>query len=230
MFTGLVEGLGSVRAIEPRGEGLRIAVRAAGLMPGMEPGDSVSVNGCCLTAVRLSPDGFEADVVPETVHRTTIGRLAPGDAVNLERSLRLDQRLGGHLVQGHVDGVGEVVSVRDEGDGRRVGFRVPAELGRFVAEKGAIAVDGVSLTVAGCSDDRFEVAYVPHTLEITLAGRYTPGTVVNVEVDLLARYVARWLESAPTARGAATATPTARDAATTPATPGASTPSPGGAT
>mgnify|MGYP003693629143 CR=1 FL=1 len=125
--------------------------------------------------------------------------MACGDRVNLERSLRLDQRLGGHLVQGHVDGVGEVASVAAEGEGRRIAFELPAPLARFVAEKGSLAIDGVSLTVAACDGARCEIAYVPHTLRVTVAGDYVPGGRVNLEVDLVARYIARLLETAPAA-------------------------------
>ncbi len=196
MFTGLVERTGTVAAVTPREGGLRLEVRAPGWQDELRVGDSVAVNGCCLTVVGVAREGFAFDVVPESVQRTVLGLLAPGDAVNLERPLRLADRLGGHLVQGHVDGVGRVLEVRAEGEGRRIAFEVPAPLARFVAEKGSIALDGVSLTVAACDGARCEVAFIPHTLEVTVAGRYAPGTRVNVEVDLMARYAARLIAAA----------------------------------
>jgi riboflavin synthase len=196
MFTGLVERVGSVASIEPRGEGLRLSIATPGWASEIAIGDSIAVNGCCLTAVEAREERFASDVVPETARRTALGQLRPGDAVNLERALRLDQRLGGHVVQGHVDGLGHVVSVRPEQPGKRIEFEAPEALARFVAEKGSIAIDGVSLTVAACAGSRFEVAFVPHTLAATVAGRYAAGSAVHLEVDVLARYVARWLETA----------------------------------
>ncbi len=190
MFTGLVEALGTLRGAEPRGDGARLTIGAGGL-EGIAIGDSVAVNGCCLTAVAVGAGTLAVDAVPETLRRTTLGALAAGAPVNLERSLRLDARLGGHLVQGHVDGVGQVVEVRAEGEGRRIGFEVPDALARFVAEKGSIAIDGVSLTVAAVRGARCEVAFIPHTLAATIAGSYAPGDRVNIEVDVIARYVAR---------------------------------------
>ncbi len=196
MFTGLVECLGVVAAITPREGGLRFRVTTPAWESPAAIGDSIAVNGCCLTVVELYPDGVAFDVVPESVRRTMLGDLAPGDPVNLERSLRLDQRLGGHLVQGHVDGVGRVVEVRPEGDGRRITLEVPGGIAKFVAEKGSLAIDGISLTVAACAGNRCEVAFIPHTLEVTVAGRYAPGTRVNVEADLMARYAARLIAAA----------------------------------
>jgi riboflavin synthase len=196
MFTGLVERTGVVAAVTPREDGLRFRIAAPGWESETAIGDSIAVNGCCLTVVERSADGLGFDVVPESVRRTMLGSLAPGDPVNLERSLRLDQRLGGHLVQGHVDGIGRVLEVRPEGEGRRIGFEVPGPIARFVAEKGSVAIDGVSLTVAACAGTRCEIAFIPHTLEVTVAGRYAPGTRVNIEADLMARYAARLIEAA----------------------------------
>jgi len=195
MFTGIVERMGTVAAVAPRDGGLRLALEAPGWTD-TAPGDSIAVNGCCLTVVDCNRAGFAFDVVPESVRRTVLGELAPGDRVNLERPVRLDHRLGGHLVQGHVDGIGTVVEVAPEGEGRRIAIEVPESIARFVAEKGSIAIDGASLTVAACAGRRCEVAYIPHTLEVTVAGRYAPGTHVNVEADLMARYAARLLETA----------------------------------
>jgi riboflavin synthase len=194
MFTGLVEEVGHIARIEAGDTGRRVWIGARSVLEGARVGDSVAVSGCCLTVVELEPDCFAADVVPETLSRTTLGRLLEGDRVNLERSLRLDQRLGGHLVQGHVDGVGRVERMTQEGEGRRLVLDLPQELTRYVAEKGSIAVDGVSLTVAACRGTRCEIALIPHTLQVTVASAYEAGTVVNLEVDLLARYVARLLD------------------------------------
>jgi riboflavin synthase len=198
MFTGLVEEVGQVLRVEPAANGRRLWIGGRVAIADARIGDSIAVSGCCLTAVEIGDSGFAVDAVPETIARTTLGRWQPGQRVNLERALRLDQRLGGHLVQGHVDGVGEVVAVRDEGEGTRVTFAVPDPLARFVAEKGSIAIDGTSLTVAGGNGTHCEVVLVPHTLRATIAGDYRPGTAVNVEVDLVARYLARLLEAAVT--------------------------------
>lgn len=196
MFTGLVERTGVVTSITPRDGGVRLALSVPGWEGVMGPGDSLALNGCCLTVTDVTAEAIAFDVVPESVRRTMLGGLKPGDALNLERPLKLDQRLGGHLVQGHVDGVGRVLEVKSEGEGRRIAFELPLAVTRFVAEKGSIAIDGVSLTVAALHGTRCEVAFIPHTLEHTVAGRYTPGIRVNVEADLMARYAARLLEAA----------------------------------
>ena len=194
MFTGLVEEQGRVHAAEERPDGRRLWISAVLVLSDAKVGDSIACSGCCLTAVAVEPARFAVEAVPETLRRTTLGGWRIGSAVNLERSLRLGDRLGGHLVQGHVDGVGEVLAVRPEGYGRRVTLALPAELLRYVALKGSLCVDGVSLTVAGLTDSGCEIAYIPHTLAATSAGDYAPGTRVNLEVDLLARYLARLLE------------------------------------
>jgi len=196
VFTGLVEELGSVQVAEPRPEGRRFWIGAARVMDGMQVGDSIACSGCCLTAVAVEPGRFAVEAVPETLRCTTLGDWDAGTAVNLERSLRFGDRLGGHLMQGHVDATGTVLAVAPEGDGRRVTIELPPELRRFVAWKGSLAVDGVSLTVAGLADSACEIAYIPHTLAVTSAGRYAAGTRVNLEVDLLARYLARMLDTA----------------------------------
>ena len=195
MFTGLVEELGRVLEVEERSDGRRMWIAASLVMSDMQLGDSIACSGCCLTAVAVEAARFAVEAVPETLRCTTLGAWRPGTPVNLERSLCLADRLGGHLVQGHVDAVGEVVGVRREGDGCRVTLALPRELLRFVALKGSLSVDGVSLTVAGLTDSGAEIAYIPHTLAVTTAGDYAAGTRVNLEVDLLARYLARMLES-----------------------------------
>jgi len=194
VFTGLVEEQGRVDAVEERPAGRRLWIAAARVLEDANIGDSIACSGCCLTAVAVEPGRFAVEVVPETLRRTTLGQWRAGTPVNLERSLRLSGRLGGHLVQGHVDGVGEVLSREPEGDGARVSLSLPPDLERFVALKGSLAVDGVSLTVAGLTDAVAEIAYIPHTLAVTSAGTYAPGARVNLEVDLLARYLARMLE------------------------------------
>ncbi len=189
MFTGIVEVVG--RVVEWRTG--HLGVHQPELVGGLGVGGSVAVNGVCLTVVAVEGGAFFADVVPETRSRTNLGRLRPGDAVNLERPLTLGRGLDGHLVQGHVDGTARVLRVRPVELGREITFTLPAELAPFVAEKGSITVDGISLTVAGVDDTgpSFSVALIPHTLAVTVAGSYVPGTLVNVEVDVVARYVAR---------------------------------------
>lgn len=197
MFTGIIETLGAVARIDERPDGRRFwmsAPHAPEFVRSLGIGDSVAHCGCCLTVVEVSGETYAVEAVPETLRLTTLGEWRVGDPVNLERSLALGERLGGHLVQGHVDDVGEVTAVRAEGDGRRVVFRLPEALRRFVAHKGSLAVDGASLTVAALTTDGCEIAYIPHTLAVTTAGRYEPGRRVNLEVDLLARYMARLLE------------------------------------
>ncbi len=194
MFTGIVEELGRVAAVETRPDGRRFWIEAPLVAADAAVGDSIACCGCCLTVVAREGARFAVEAVPETLRRTTLGDWREGDGVNLERSLKLEQRLGGHLVQGHVDATGAVTSVRPEGDGRRVAIALPAELRRFVPLKGSLAVDGVSLTVAALTDEGCEIAYIPHTLAVTTAGGYAAGRRVNLEVDLLARYLARLLE------------------------------------
>ncbi|HZJ27117.1 MAG TPA: riboflavin synthase [Acidimicrobiia bacterium] len=194
MFTGIVEELGTVRRVEPHDGGSRLELGADAVLKDIEVGASIAVNGCCLTVVGFGPDWWAADAIVETLDRTSLGRLEIGDSVNLERPLRMADRLGGHIVQGHVDGLGTVTDRAPLGDGStRVDIKTPADLTRYIVEKGSITVDGVSLTVADVRDDGFAVALIPHTQNITTLGRLAPGDVVNLEVDVLAKYVERLL-------------------------------------
>jgi riboflavin synthase len=190
MFTGLIADLGTVEAVQETEHGMRLRVSSA-LAGELGEGDSVAVNGVCLTAAQVDGAAFVANVVHETLRRSSIAAIAPGDAVNLELPVRATDRLGGHLVQGHVDGIGTVSDMRDEGFSRLVTIVVPDELERYVVEKGSVAVDGISLTVASLDGARLQVALIPETLERTTLGRAQPGTPVNLEVDVLAKYVER---------------------------------------
>jgi riboflavin synthase len=199
MFTGLVQGMGQVERIAERDGELRVRVTGA-VLEGLARGESIAVDGVCLTAVETGEGYFEAIVAPETVRRTTLARRAAGDAVNLERSLRLGDRLGGHLVQGHVDGIGSIRSVEREGSGARLRIVPPPGLSPFIVMKGSIAVDGVSLTVAARDAEWFEVALIPETMAVTVLGRRRAADAVNLEVDLIGRYVVQSLidgESGP---------------------------------
>jgi riboflavin synthase len=193
VFTGIVQGDGCVTAIAPGDGGVRLAVRAP--FTALELGESVSVNGACLTVAVLEPNGFAADLSRETLERTSLGSLVPGSRVNLERALRLADRLGGHLVSGHVDGLARVAAVEAVGETRRVWFECPRALLRYIAEKGSVALDGVSLTVNAVSGDGFSVMLIPHTLSVTTLGDLSLGRALNLEVDQVARYVARFLEA-----------------------------------
>lgn len=195
MFTGIVQGVGSVRAVEPRGGDVTLWIDTGSVpLSDIQIGGSIAVSGACLTAVQLEPRAFAADVSRETLSLTTAGDWSVGTRVNLEKALTAGQSLGGHYVTGHVDGVGRVVSRHDDARSVRVEFEVPEELARYVARKGSICVDGVSLTVNGVSGRRFDVNLVPHTLELTVLGGYQPGTRVNLEVDIIARYLERLLQ------------------------------------
>ena len=195
MFTGIVQAVGEVRALERRGDGARARIATpAGFLDGVAVGDSVAVSGVCLTAVAVEPAAFEADLSGETLARTTLGALAPGARVNLEKALTLSTPLGGHLVTGHVDGVATVTAREAGGGAVRMAFAIPRALARYVARKGSVCVDGVSLTVNAVTEEGFEVALVPHTLAVTTLGALRPGARVNLEVDIVARYLERLLE------------------------------------
>lgn len=194
MFTGIIEAVGTVRAIEPRGGDVRLSIATGKLdLSDVKLGDSIATNGVCLTAVVLPGDGFAADVSTETLTRSTLKALKVGDRVNLEKALMPQSRLGGHIVSGHVDGIGEVVS-RDV-SARAVLFRIkaPDELAKYIAEKGSITTDGISLTVNGLRGAEFDLTIVPHTVQETNIAGWQPGTKVNLEVDVIARYLERLL-------------------------------------
>jgi len=192
MFTGIIRATGTLAGLAERGGDRRLSIDSRGLpWSSYSVGDSIAVNGVCLTAVELRDDGFDADVSRETLSVTTLGTLATGSPVNLEPALALGERLGGHLVSGHVDGLGTVTERRQDGRAWRFGFEVPAELSRYVARKGSVAIDGVSLTINEVSGNRFGVSIIPHTLDETIFGHYRVGTRVNVEVDMMARYLER---------------------------------------
>jgi len=189
VFTGLVAQKGTITAVEQEDEGVRLVVSAQGLAGELAEGDSVAVNGVCLTATRVERAAFAADVMAETLRRSSLGPAEQGDEVNLELPLRATDRLGGHVVQGHVDGVGEVEDLSDEGFARIVRITAAPDVLRYVVRKGSIAVDGVSLTVAAVDGESFSVSLIPETLERTTLGALKPGRTVNLEVDVLAKYV-----------------------------------------
>ncbi len=194
MFTGIIEEVGAIEEVRGDQRHRRLHIRATETLHDLAIGSSIAVDGVCLTVVEKADESFAVDIVAETLARTTLGTRDVGDRVNLERPLQASGRLDGHIVQGHVDGVGEVAAVFTEGEGRRVRIRPPTHLLRYLVEKGSVTVDGVSLTVAAIGDDSFEVALIPHTLAVTTLGDRTAGEGVNLEVDILAKYVERMLE------------------------------------
>jgi riboflavin synthase len=191
MFTGIIEELGTITALDVQDAGARLAISAAVVTSDLTDGDSVAVNGVCLTALEVGKGFFSADVSPETLNRTTLGGLQPGSRVNLERAVTLATRLGGHLVQGHVDGRGEFISANSEGDfwTIRVGF--PVNLSKYLVHKGSVAVEGISLTIASLADTYFEIAVIPKTWEVTNLSTLKAGDPVNLEADMIAKYVER---------------------------------------
>ncbi len=194
MFTGIIETMGKVTAIDHRGDDIALTVHSTVLdFSDVNQGDSIAVNGVCLTTVTVSEQQFSADVSVETLARTTFRDLKVGTVVNLEKALTLQSRLGGHLVSGHIDGVGEVLSLQDDGRSVRFRIRAPKGLAKYIAEKGSICIEGISLTVNAVDDSEFEVNIVPHTMEETTMHYFKTGTRVNLEVDLLARYLERLL-------------------------------------
>jgi riboflavin synthase len=189
MFTGIVEEVGTLRAVRPGAQSVALDIAANVVTGDAAVGDSVLTDGVCLTVTSLREGGFTADAMPETVRRTTLAERRPGDGLNLERAMTLSSRLGGHLVAGHVDGVGVVTSVKPEDNALVVEFEVPAEVASVTVDQGSVAVDGVSLTVVGVSGARVRVSLIPHTAAVTTLGRLSPATRVNIEVDMIAKYV-----------------------------------------
>ena len=193
MFTGLIEGTGKLKTIEPRGKDMRLSIHASFDLEGFQTGESVAVDGVCLTVVSWQARTFTVDVSQETLSRSTLGQRSVGDEVNLERALRLGDRLGGHLVNGHVDGRARVMARKQRGDSLVLTFEVVAELGRYIIEKGSVAVNGVSLTVNRCDEQSFDVNIVPHTAQWTTIGNWRVGDEVNIEVDIIGKYVERFV-------------------------------------
>src|SRR5262245_47053720 len=203
MFTGIIEELGRVRTVERRGEDARIVIAAHTVTDGSSNGDSIAVNGVCLTALDVKPDSFTADVSKETLFRSTLGSLKEGSPVNLERAVTPSTRLGGHIVQGHVDARGKFLGSENHGDSWTFRFAYPKEIGRYLVFKGSVSVEGISLTIASLTEELFETAVIPRTFEVTNFSQLQPGDEVNLEADVIAKYVERILtnqtQSGPTA-------------------------------
>ena len=193
MFTGIIEELGTIAAVEEQGDAIRLTVRASTVLEGTGLGDSIAVNGCCLTVVTSDDDTWTADVMQETLDKTSLLGVKPGDPVNLERAVTVEKRLGGHIVQGHVDGVGEVLRREPSEHWELVEISMPAEFGRYLVDKGSVTVDGVSLTVVEAKDDSFTVSLIPETLARTTLGSRQPGDRVNLEFDVIAKHVEKLL-------------------------------------
>ena len=206
MFTGIIEELGRVRAVEKRGEDARIVIEARTVTESSQDGDSISVNGVCLTALDMQPDSFAADVSKETLFRSTLGNLKEGSPVNLERAVTPATRLGGHIVQGHVDARGKFLGAEDHGESWTFRIAYPKEIARYLVFKGSVAVEGISLTIANLTDDYFEIAVIPKTWEVTNFSKLKPGDAVNLEADIIAKYVERILRSSETENRSAAST------------------------
>src|SRR5574341_2220624 len=202
MFTGIIEELGRVREVELRGEDARIVIEARLVTEGSHDGDSISVNGVCLTALEVKPDSFAADVSKETLFRSTLGSLQSGSPVNLERAVTAATRLGGHIVQGHVDARGRFLASENHGDSWTFRFAYPQQIARYLVLKGSVAVEGISLTIANLTDEYFDIAVIPKTLEVTNFAHLQPGKEVNLEADVIAKYVERMLADRGIARPA----------------------------
>ena len=193
MFTGLIQDMGKIQRLERRGGGVRLTISTQLNLSAAKIGDSISVDGACLTIIQLAGTSFTVEVSPETLQRTTLSSVREGQLVNLEGAMRMSDPLGGHLVSGHVDGMGEIVEVTSEGNSLRYRFRVPREISRYLIEKGSVAVDGISLTVAVCQDREFSVAVIPHTAQTTTLGKKKAGERVNVENDMIGKYVEKFV-------------------------------------
>lgn len=195
MFTGIIETMGTLTGVRPAAAGRRMQIRADRDLPSTKIGDSIAVSGACLTVVEISGASFSVDVSPETLARSTLGRVKAGDRVNLERAMRLSDRLDGHLVSGHIDGRGEIHYIRGHGGIRVIGITVEPALSRYLIRNGSVAVDGISLTVNACEKECFEVTVIPHTAAITTIGDRKPGEKVNIETDMIGKYVERFVRS-----------------------------------
>lgn len=198
MFTGIVEGLGTITNIKSQGKGLVFAIQPDFILDDPKPGESIAVNGVCLTATTISKNHFTADVSPETLSRTTLGNMKIGSKVNLERAVRPMDRLGGHIVSGHIDCVGQIKEIKKEGDFTVFNFSIPETLDKYIIEKGSIAIDGISLTVNACWKGGFSVAIIPHTAQITTMGLRKSGDKVNIEVDIIGKYIEKLLHAGNT--------------------------------
>jgi riboflavin synthase len=206
MFTGIIEELGHVREVEKRGEDARLVIEARTVTEDSRDGDSIAVNGVCLTALDVQPDSFAADVSRETLFRSTLGNLKEGSPVNLERAVTPATRLGGHIVQGHVDARGKFLGAEDHGESWTFRIAYPKEISRYLVFKGSVAVEGISLTIANLTDDYFEIAVIPKTWEVTNFAQLKPGDEVNLEADVIAKYVERILRSSETENRSAAST------------------------
>lgn len=195
MFTGLIQDIGKIESIDRRGEGIGLTISTQLDLSNVKIGDSISVDGVCLTITKLSGRTFHAEVSPETLRRTTLSTARAGQPVNLEGALKMSDPLGGHLVSGHVDGTGEIIEIVAEGNSIRYRFWVPAQISRFLIEKGSVAVDGISLTVMQCQGQEFSVSVIPHTAETTTLGRKKSGDRVNLENDMIAKYVEKFVHA-----------------------------------
>ncbi|THB70312.1 MAG: riboflavin synthase [Desulfobulbaceae bacterium] len=195
MFTGIVQGSGQLKNTRPSGGGLAFELEADFVLDDPQEGESIAVNGACLTAYNISGNRFTVDVSPESLSRTTLGELRAGDQVNMERALRISDRLGGHIVSGHVDCVGRCKEIKKEGDFTILTFTVPHEVDRYIIEKGSITIDGISLTVNSCAAGLFSVSIIPHTMQVTTLGRLKSGSKVNIEVDIIGKYVEKLMFS-----------------------------------
>lgn len=202
MFTGIIEELGRIKSLTPRGEGVSVEIAARVVTEGANEGDSIAVNGVCLTALDIRPDGFRADGSRETLQRTTLGRLRTGSVVNLERAVTPQTRLGGHIVQGHVDARGRFLGAEDHGGSWTVRIGFPSDIARYLVFKGSVTVEGISLTIANLKDDHFEIAVIPKTWAATNLSHLRPGDPVNLEADVIAKYVERLLAFRPGAADA----------------------------